>query len=83
MTVTCPCKGCKDRTPTCHDSCAAYLLWREEVRAGNDARRMNNAITGTAYTLRAAAKKRVGWKSKTARNLRNQKLGGNDGKDKS
>lgn len=31
----CPCKGCDERTVTCHGTCEKYLAWRKDLDEKN------------------------------------------------
>lgn len=35
--ITAPCKGCTDRTLTCHDTCEKYRTWAAERKAAQRA----------------------------------------------
>lgn len=35
----CPCKGCEDRDPGCHDKCERFQQWREKRNEIAEARR--------------------------------------------
>lgn len=34
-----PCKGCKDRTPGCHDNCKRYSEWKTGIEQIKKARK--------------------------------------------
>lgn len=36
MSKKCPCKDCKDRCSTCHDTCTLYKEWKTEKIADRD-----------------------------------------------
>lgn len=37
MRPVCPCKGCEDRTLTCHSVCAEYKAWKGQIQAESHA----------------------------------------------
>ena len=39
-----PCKGCTDRTLTCHGFCKRYQAWKEEHEAEMEWTRQQNSI---------------------------------------
>lgn len=41
----CPCKGCEDRTITCHGVCRHYQEWRKELDETNKWLREHTPIT--------------------------------------
>lgn len=50
--MRCPCKGCENRTVTCHAVCHAYEEWKIEYQAMKDDLRENNALFLSDHSLR-------------------------------
>lgn len=53
--TTCPCKDCGDRFPTCHDSCPAYIQWRDGIWAANEALREDVRLENAIRRIKAEA----------------------------
>ena len=53
MRFICPCKGCDDRTNTCHDSCESYIIWAGGHRLAKamlrEDRRMDAAVNSVIW----------------------------------
>ena len=54
----CPCKGCEDRTVTCHGACGKYQAWK---KTETEKRAEINRIKGSKNTM-SDAKKRAIWR---------------------
>ena len=59
----CPCKGCGERSATCHDSCAAFILWHEEEKKRreelkNSILRSQDAVFRMSYPSAGANRKK-------------------------
>ena len=44
MSVVGPCKNCTERKEGCHDKCAPYISWKEEVIAAKEWCKKENSI---------------------------------------
>lgn len=54
--ITAPCKGCTDRTLTCHDTCEKYKAWAEERRAAQKALQPSMA---DGFTMKRVKDRRI------------------------
>ena len=65
MGLKCPCKGCTDRTVTCHSVCKKYEDWKIEDRAIKDGLRDLKVNTFSEVALKLhlekMKKKKRGW----------------------
>jgi len=68
-TSGCPCKGCEDRYPACHDKCEKFRTWRIKV----DTKRENERQFHQRMDTMSESKKRELWRQKRyQRHKRNQ-----------
>lgn len=42
--MSCPCRGCEERTPACHDACKKYGEWKKEREAVKNYNREQNRV---------------------------------------
>ena len=68
MAPKCPCKGCQDRSVTCHGDCEKYKAWKIEDRAVKEYLRKTNANNVSDRYLKQC------W-----RNMRRTKMYGKNG----
>ena len=68
--MICPCKGCADRTVTCHGVCRRYQEWKEENNKKNAWLRDQQSVT-SEYGLKKHNERLKRGKSRKW-NLKNQ-----------
>lgn len=65
MGLKCPCKGCTDRTITCHGVCLKYKDWQIYDRAVKEDLKERNSQRFCEYAIRASweklRRKKRGW----------------------
>ena len=65
MALMCPCKGCTDRTITCHSVCKRYDDWKIEHKKMMNAIRYHSEVARSEHAAQAywekIKKKKRGW----------------------
>ena len=62
MRPLCPCKGCDDRTLTCHGFCEKYKGWKKVLEAESLARQRENDSYGKPKRTKDNTRMRLGIK---------------------
>lgn len=53
--IKCPCKGCENRTPTCHSSCDGYKEYRQKL---DEVKKAKGADVYTSYIINAICRRK-------------------------
>lgn len=57
--ISCPCKGCEDRSVSCHAECVRYKEYRETVTAAKKAERQKTGGDSMVTAYKIVAMRRI------------------------